>query len=263
MLVKNVTLNNAYTPQNRFVADYSHYCSNFKMANDCVCFSSRPVPKNIVIEELASRKYEHIYEALMAINGAGGPLVENITQFFHEYKPNLDFEIIKNSVINLFKERAKVLAKFAAENPAVKIFIATDKTKQKIVGVGVLLPIGRDKNKNIPIYELCNLGVSQDCQGQGIGELLFNRLLHYCEQQKASVMAKTINPAVKSMFAKRGFSPAQTQNHYQILKALGTNYPSDLMFFRDFNIENSELNNIEINTSLLSYLDKAWPDWAH
>lgn len=262
MLVKNVTLNNTYTPQNRFVAGHSHYRTNYKIPNDSVCFTSRPVPKNIVIEELASRKYEHIYEALMTINGAEGPMVENITQFFHAYKPNLDFGMIRNSVINLFKERAKVLAKFASENPSVKIITAVDKTKQKIVGVGILLPIGRDKNKNIPIYELCNMGVCQDSQGQGIGKLLFNRLLQYCEQQKASAMGKTINEAVRTMLGKHGFNAAQTPNNHRVLEALGANYPSDIMFFRDFNIENNELTNIEINTSLLNDLDKAWPEWA-
>lgn len=260
MLVKNVTLN-TYTPQNSFVADRSYDCSNFKMANDCVCFTSHTVPKNIVIEELASRKYEHIFDTLMTINGVDGPMVENITQFFHEYKPDLDFGFIKDSVANLFRERAKVIAKFASENPSVKIITATDKTKGKVVGVGVLLPIGRDK-KGVPIYELCNMGVCQESQGQGVGKLLFNRLLHYCEQQKASAMAKTINPSVRSMLAKHGFNAAQTPNNHRILKALGTNYPSDLMFFRDFNIDSNELADIEINTSLLSDLDKAWPDWA-
>lgn len=229
--------------------------------HDVISFTSFKKVNNIAVEVLTSSSKRKIFDALMQINNEDGPLVENMTKYFCKKNAQCDEQFIKKSVSNAYREQAKMIAKVASQNKNTKIITAVDKTSNKIVGVSVLLPIGHANKQDVVIYELCNLGVSQSHQKQGIGTMLCKNRLPLAKKKKIIVFFESINPTFRNFYDLNNFKP-NTKNSPSLLEAMDIKYSPDWFLFKEYNMGNETINDIKVKPYILKAWNKGWADWA-
>jgi len=229
-----------------------------KCPNDSISFTSIPNLGKWSFDTLKIKNKEEIFKTLMIINNEDGPMVEHMSEYFCKKNPGCDKDYIRKSVAGVYQEVARIVAKIASRDSNMHIVTALDNKENRIVGLGTLLPVGHI-NKQIPIYEVRNMGVLKSQRGQGIGTALYKKLLDLVKDQKALLFAETMNPMVRRLCLDAGMT-SSTKNSSALLKALEVNYSNDWFLFKENNLENVITENLYAKPPLLKAWLKVWPD---
>lgn len=248
--------NNIALSINNSTPAYKSKINLFRQSNiDRITFGSKSNPE-IEIRTISNLTKKKIFKYIMQVNKPDGPLVKSLSEYFYNKNPQVPQKYFQKSISRMYKEQARVISKISKSDQNTIVIGAFN--KNKLAGIVSLIPIGR-VNEDIIIYEICNLAVLEKYQHKGIGKKLLEHLFESTKNRKAFVLVESINPYVKNICAKNGFTE-ESKNSKTLLEAIGGYYSKIWLQLKEFNIDTLNIENIQVNNQIFDTCNKAWPE---